>query len=70
MSQAFETTQGELVMLWKEVAKQRELSHTRKARKMGKGGAFKDKFAFNIQEVLDFTQAICRSGRQNHKDDL
>lgn len=44
-------------MLRKELAEQRELLHTRKARRKGKRVALKGKFVFSTQEVLEIATA-------------
>ena len=52
MTRALEGIQSELVTLWKRVAKQDKLLHTRKVRKTGKRVALKGKFVFTTEEVL------------------
>jgi hypothetical protein len=49
---AFERTVSEVALLRKENAEYRELSRVRKERKKGKRVAIKEKFVFNMKEIL------------------
>ena len=56
MTRALETTQSTLVTIQKELAEQRELLQTRKARKTGKRVKLKGRFMFSTEEVLQIAR--------------
>jgi len=72
MTRALETTQSELITIRKELAEQRELLQTRKARKSGKRVKLKGRFVFSTQEVLQIAreaeeETLAKKGRKRQR---